>query len=176
MKITKSKKMPTALMLLVLSYLIAILGLTGAGVLIVSRFGEVRSLIAGILILVGALSLAAALRMFANIGQILFELNTFLFNDLKSLLSGITQHIKNIENDSKAAVQSLSQNIAGFRDDSHTQIENLRTELQKTQLQSLETLKTQLEQLGCDSKDISQNINQIKVFFEQIERHLDLKK
>lgn len=175
MKITKSKKMPTALMLLVLSYLIAILGLTGAGVLIVSRFGEVRSLIAGILILVGALSLAAALRMFANIGQILFELNSFLFNDLKSLLSGINQHIKNIENDSKVAVQSLNQNIASFRQSLHTQLQSL--EPLKTNLeQNLETLKTQLEQLGCDSKDISQNINQIKVFFEQIERHLDLKK
>lgn len=171
MKITKSKKIPSASALLLFSYLTAILGLIGAGALIVSGFNKAQSLITGILILVGSLSLAAALRMFANIGQILFEINNFLFNDLKSLLSGITQHIKNIENDSKAAVQSLNQNIASFSQDSHAQIENLRTELQ-----SLETLKTQFEQLGCDSKDISQNIHQIKVFFEQIEKHLDLKK
>ena len=33
-----------------------------------------------------------------------------------------------------------------------------------------------LEQINCDSKDINQNIHQIKTFFERIEGHLDLKK
>lgn len=40
----------------------------------------------------------------------------------------------------------------------------------------LQEHKNVLEQMNCDSKDINQNINQIKLFFEQIEKHLDLKK
>ncbi|MFH1504514.1 MAG: hypothetical protein ABIH08_03895 [Candidatus Omnitrophota bacterium] len=33
-----------------------------------------------------------------------------------------------------------------------------------------------LEQMNCDLRDINQSIHQIKVFFEEIERHLDFKK
>lgn len=37
-------------------------------------------------------------------------------------------------------------------------------------------LKGNIEQIGCDSRDINEGISQIKTFFELIERHLDLKK
>ena len=40
----------------------------------------------------------------------------------------------------------------------------------------LQAVKNHMEQINCDTKDINQNIHQIKIFFEQIERHLDLKK
>ena len=40
----------------------------------------------------------------------------------------------------------------------------------------LQALSNTLKQMGCHSKDINQNINRITAFFEQIERHLDLKK
>jgi hypothetical protein len=42
--------------------------------------------------------------------------------------------------------------------------------------QKLAAIKESFNQITCDSKDMNQNIRQIKVFFEQIERHLDLKK
>jgi len=40
----------------------------------------------------------------------------------------------------------------------------------------LATIKDNFSQMNCDSRDMNQNIRQIRVFFEQIERHLDLKK
>ncbi|MBU3933806.1 MAG: hypothetical protein KKH11_04000, partial [Candidatus Omnitrophica bacterium] len=38
------------------------------------------------------------------------------------------------------------------------------------------SISNNCEQINCDLKDINQHIYQIKAFFEQIERHLDLKK
>lgn len=171
----RSRKIPTASMLLVFSYLIAVLGFASAVALVVAGFGEVRFFITGILVLVGALSLAVALRMFANIGQVLFEVNLFLFNDLKPLLSGMAQHIKNIEQDSKAGLQTLNQNIHSFREDLHDRLQDLEP-LRIRLEQDLETLKDHLEKIGCDSKDVNQDIHQIKAFFGQIREHLDLKK
>lgn len=113
----KLDRMPTTIALLISSWLIAILGFFGGGFLIIYRFNEVGSLIKGFLIVFGSLILAALVRMFANIGQILFELNS----------------------------------TAG-------------------------QMNSMVEQISCDSKDINQNIHQIKTFFEQIERHLDLKR
>jgi hypothetical protein len=40
----------------------------------------------------------------------------------------------------------------------------------------LAAIKDSFNQMNCDSKDMNQNIRQIRVFFEQIERHLDFKK
>lgn len=54
-----------------------------------------------------------------------------------------------------------------------TNIREINTQVKEINTQARDLL---LEQIGCDSKDMAQNINQIKVFFEQIERHLDLKK
>lgn len=38
------------------------------------------------------------------------------------------------------------------------------------------TLDKKVDYINCDTKDINENINKIKIFFEQIERNLDLKK
>lgn len=92
-------KMPTTIILLIFSWLIAVLGFLGCSFLILLGRGKVNSLISGLLVLLGGILAAVIIRMLANIGQILF-----------------------------------------------------------------------------DSRDINQNISQIKDFFEQIERHLDLKK
>ncbi|MBU0548570.1 MAG: hypothetical protein KJ710_03060, partial [Candidatus Omnitrophica bacterium] len=43
-------------------------------------------------------------------------------------------------------------------------------------IRKLAAIKDAFNQMNCDSKDMNQNILQIRVFFEQIERHLDLKK
>lgn len=52
------------------------------------------------------------------------------------------------------------------------QANSLRQELRSFK----QDLKTQLEQINSDSKDINQNIHQLCAFFEQIEKHLKLKK
>lgn len=115
--------------LLVFSWLIAISAISISGYLIIFKFGEVRSLIGGLSILLGGLLLAAVIRMLGDIGQMLFDLKDFLLIDFQK--------------DLKTQLQSISNNC---------------------------------EQINCDLKDINQHIYQIKAFFEQIERRLDLKK
>jgi len=44
----------------------------------------------------------------------------------------------------------------------------------KDHAQQILGLKDDITQIGCDCKDASQNIYQLKTFFEQIEKHLDL--
>ncbi len=53
-----------------------------------------------------------------------------------------------------------------------SQMLDLKKDLEKSALH----LNNYIEQINCDSKDVSKNIHEIKAFFEQIERHLDLKK
>lgn len=114
-------KIPTTLILLLFSWLIAILGLIASIYLIIFNFKGVSSIANSSFILLGSLFLAVVTRMFANIGQMLFDLK-------------------------KETVETKYINL------------------------------NYLEQINCDLKDINQDINQIKTFFEQIERHLDLKK
>ncbi|MBU1869706.1 MAG: hypothetical protein KJ818_04460, partial [Candidatus Omnitrophica bacterium] len=60
---------------------------------------------------------------------------------------------------------------------SQSQILNQGIDLQTQSIcKELQNFKIVFEQLNCDSKELNQNIYQIKNFFEQIERHLDLKK
>lgn len=120
----RQKRMPTTIVLMVFSWITAVLGLIIGGYLIIFNFNKINLLLIGLSILGGGMLLAAAIRTVGNIGQILF--------DLKVLLQ-----------------------------------DKLETE---------EAIRKYLEQMNCDSKDINHNIFQIKDFFEQIERHLDLKK
>jgi len=72
----KSDKMPSTTALLVCSWIIAVFGFLGGLFLIISGFTEAVMLVKGFLIIAGSVVLAAVVRMFANIGQILFELNS----------------------------------------------------------------------------------------------------
>ena len=103
----RTDKMPTTKALLVFSWLAAILGLVTAGYLTIFRFNGSDSVISGILVLFVGLLLAVTIRMFANIGQMVYDIKFQLYKNLK---------------------------------------------------------------------DINQNIHQIKVFFERIAGHLDLKR
>ena len=139
-------RIPVVKALLVFSWLIAILGSLGGGSLIIFKFKEINLLISGCGLLLGSLFLAALIRMFANIGQMFFDLKAFLFRDLQSLSEGFII----LSRDIRETTASLSQDIYNQ--------------------------KAILEQMNCDSKDINQNIQRITTFFEQIERQLDLKK
>ncbi len=130
-----AKKMPITITLLIFSYLIAACGVGGGGLLVVFKFGDKSSFIYGFLIIAGSLLLAALIRMFTNMGQIIFDI--------------------------RVDMQKLNQDL-----------------INQLQLQT-DTLNKSLEagiQMNCDSKDMNQNIHQIRDFFEKIERHLDLKK
>ncbi|MBI5873502.1 MAG: hypothetical protein HZB36_05095 [Candidatus Omnitrophica bacterium] len=74
-----------------------------------------------------------------------------------------------------AALIRMAASIGQILFDSKVEVIRVRTAIEKS-IAILEKNGAGLEQINCDSKDISQNINQIKTFFERIERHLDLKK
>jgi len=108
----KTKKMPSTRILLILSWLIAIISFCLGGFFIFFKFYKTVLLGLGFLILFGGIILAAVIRMLANIGQILFDLSDINQKLFKSLFGEV--------------------------------------------------------------RDISQNINQMKKFFEQIEKRLDI--
>jgi len=214
--------MPTTLVLLIFSWIIASLGLITSGYLIILKPGGVKSLIIALSILLGSLLLAVIVRAMANIGQILFDLLGAIkessysfskdFQNLKTHLQNLNQDLKtqlqtqttsltqplketkdilqNLNQDLKTQLQAQTSSLTQLLKETQDILLNLNQDL-KTQLQTqtnnltseLQLLKSSLEELSCDSEDISQNIYQIKncldqitVFFEQIERHLDLKK
>lgn len=75
----KSEKMPTTIVLLFFSWLIASLGcLAGVAVLVIYGLNKANSIISCILIVSGGLFLSILVRMVANIGQMLFDVNSSL--------------------------------------------------------------------------------------------------
>ncbi|MBL7197361.1 MAG: apolipoprotein A1/A4/E family protein [Candidatus Omnitrophica bacterium] len=220
----KTDKMPLTKALLISSWIIAVSAIIIGGYVSIRGFGGVQSLISAFLISLGGLLLACVIRMFANIGQMIFDLKYFIFNNLQSLIQTLNQdlnthlqtlnqdlntHLQTLNQDLNTHLQSLNQDLnthlQSLNQDLNTQLQSLNQDL-NTQLQSLnqdlntqlqtlnqdlntqlqtlnQDLNTQLqtvsnncEQINCDSRDISQNMHQIRTFFEQIERHLDLKK
>ena len=196
-----TKRMPIALVLLVASWLIAIFGLVAAGYLIIYRYDDTYSLVISFLILLGALFLAGVSRMLGNMGQGFFELKNVLSGNLRTIIERLTtidqksrEHFKeqlqaireSTQNQVmaiKESTQLLSDNFTSLSHETQDRLNKSLSEINaviKEQLlniyNNLSLVKNALEQVGCDSKDVSQNIYQIKSFFEQIEKHLDLKK
>jgi len=162
-----SNKMPVTSSLLFSSWLIAIGGILASAFLIITKFKEINALIYGILLLFGSLLLAALVRMFANIGQMVFDIkadNRKANNEMRELKERSSQERKSQLQELKSQLQELESQLQAQADalTRHSQI--------------LGNLKDTFTQVNCDSKDVNQNINQIRDFFEKIERHLGLKK
>ncbi|MFA4853726.1 MAG: hypothetical protein WC616_00025 [Candidatus Omnitrophota bacterium] len=141
-----ANKMPITIILLFFSYFIAICGVAAGSLWMIFKFKDINAFIYGFLILMGSLLLAALIKMFANIGQMTFDIKADIQNSFR-------QAKESGEAQDEALIQNL-QSIA----------------------QKLGAIKDNFDQMNCDSRDMNQNIQQIRVFFEQIERHLDLKK
>jgi 5-bromo-4-chloroindolyl phosphate hydrolysis protein len=152
----KENKMPTARILLFFSVAIAVLGLIISGYIAVINFPGIKGMIIAAAVLFISLFLAIAVRMFSIIGQIIF--------DLKELIPG---GLRNDERELKIINQHLNQ-LQSTYDEQLNKLQSIYDDL--------ENFKSSLEHIGCDSRDINQNIHDIKYFFEQIEKHLDLKK
>lgn len=152
-------KMPITIILLVFSYLAPVCGIA-ASVWFMFRYRDPASLIYGFLILVGCLLLAALIRMFANIGQMIFDIRVDMQNSLRA-----------IQNSFKDTQDSFRQ----ARESADARNEALIRNLQSI-VEELQAVRDNFNQMNCDSRDMNQNIHQIRDFFEQIERHLDLKK
>jgi len=148
-----TNKMPITIILLFFSYLIAFCGI-GSGVFwVFSQGRDISSFIYGLMILTGSLLLASLIRMFADIGQMIFDTR----GDLQDSFSQAREFNQDLRNQLQLQADLLKQNFQSIAQD-------------------FAAIKNNFDQMNCDSRDMNQNIHQIRDFFEQIERHLDLKK
>jgi len=220
----EEKRMPTTLLLMVFSWLAVFGGVSTVIFFKLAKYKDDNFLISSLLVILGSMLLAAILRMFGNIGQMVFDstknlkvlldenkrakdvlneaiigLGRAISNDLKVLSNNLTiSHEENLKVLNTACEQfgcdlkDLSQNA--FRIKSILEQEDIKEvilELQRSISNSLEVLSNNLitsheenlkvlntayEQFGCDLKDMKNSTLQIKIFFEQIEKHLNLKK
>lgn len=155
-----TNKMPITIILLFFSYLIAFCGI-GSGVFwVFSQGRDISSFIYGLMILTGSLLLASLIRMFADIGQMIFDTR----GDLQDSFSQAREFNQDLRNQLQSIVQRVDQASREAQ------------ELGKRLNQDFAAIKNNFDQMNCDSRDMNQNIHQIRDFFEQIERHLDLKK
>ena len=195
-----NKKMPITLTLIFFSYLIAVCGIGVGSLWMVFKFKNTAYFVYGLLILVGSLLFAALIRMFANIGQTLFNIRIDLQDsfkkvdelglDLKTQLDlQIDTLIQDLNQSSEKTRKLDQESSQGLKTQLQMQADTLNQNLEaiiqridrsaheaKELSQKIVAIKESFDQMNCDSKDINQNIHQIKIFFEQIEKHLDLKK
>jgi chromosome segregation ATPase len=240
---------------------------TGAGgIWLLFKFKDLRSFIYGAVIFVGSLLAASLIRMFADMGQLMFDLrvdigsarkdaneldqrlNQELINQLQAQADSLNRDLRaltdklgdtslqaneldqrlnqELRNQLQAQADSLNRDLRALTDklgDTSLQAneldqrlnQELRNQLQaqanalnqelknhfhlhaNSLNQELKAIRDRLEraftrtseleklvesfknifmQMNSESKDASQNIRQIKTFFERIEKHLDLKK
>ena len=146
-------RMPITIILFSFSYLMAFCGI-GSGVFwVFSKGRDISSFIYGLMILTGSLLLASLIRMFADIGQMIFDTR----GDLQDSFSQAREFNQDLRNQLQLQADLLKQNFQSIAQD-------------------FAAIKNNFDQMNCDSRDMNQNIHQIRDFFEQIERHLDLKK
>ncbi len=244
-----SKKMPmlTSLLLLVLSWLIAIIGFAAGVWVIIQSPMQGADILKGIGVILFSFLLASVVRMLANIGQMLFELKDYSLGFQQVLQQNISlqfQYLnKNIESQAATMNQLLETNFNGINEGVFKQVESLKSgidvtfreqvkdlnesvnqqlsaqakvirdgineqlmlEIQQfnknlnehltTQFQGLregfrDVLSTQSEalkekiqdlkdvnlQTNCDARETSENVFQIRSFFDEISKHLELRK
>ncbi len=174
----KLNKMPTTVVLSVLSWVIPVFGLAGCILVVIFRLAGPHSLIAACFILLMSLILAAVARAIGIIGQILFDLKASV-DSLPDCFISLKQELNACMHDQTRAVaahlQELNYSSQGIdvqlRDQTKT-IQAIDTQLRD----QARTIAAHLQELNYSSQGIDNNLNQIKLFFEQIEKHLDLKK
>lgn len=166
----KAFKIPTVEALKYFSYIVALAGLAISASVIIFDHSGVRSFILGFLILLASLLIACLVRMLANIGQVLFDFKDLEYQKLDAMSQNARQAEKQnlrLIAENQALYLKLEAILSSIKDGSNNSTRLI--------LEDLQILKNNLEQINCDSKDMAQNIHQIKSFFEQIERHLELK-
>ncbi|MEI7751067.1 MAG: hypothetical protein WCJ71_03150 [Candidatus Omnitrophota bacterium] len=126
--------MPTTKALLFFSWALAVLGAALAAYSIFSRGINTPTLIKAVFSIFAGLISATALRTFANIGQLVFDLNQ---NQCDGFSALIRHHQDVVRNH-----QDIAKNHQGV-------------------VEEFQALKNVVEQLGCDLKDVNQNIQQM---------------
>jgi hypothetical protein len=102
MKKNPGNKMPTTKILLLYSWLIAIVALIASGYLIF-QFRGVNSLLLGLSILMGAFLFSTIIRTLGNIAQMFFDMNNRV-QELITQNSTVIQTLKDIANNAQESV------------------------------------------------------------------------
>ena len=261
----KIKKLPSVLVLLVFSWLISIFGVCLGVYLFVSMPDKSKPPLIPLAVILAGILLSALIRVFADLGQMIFDLkfevqliskylnqrltdmdthlvaffaqaermleslNEGLIRgslDTNRALKGINDNIGRFDLDVKSGMVSLNEVLTRLNGDALQMLEELKDLLSQSQydaregvstlrasldkidwglgqtrdalnksfmgaqdnlqkaiqeqcavlLKNLDLLRSVTECINCDSKDVNQNISKIKIFFEQIEQHLNLNK
>ena len=157
----EEKRMPTTLLLMVFSWLAVFGGVSTVIFFKLAKYKDDNFLISSLLVILGSMLLAAILRMFGNIGQMVFD---------------STKNLKVLLDENKRAKDVLNEAIIGLGRAISNDLKVLSNNLTISHEENLKVLNTAYEQFGCDLKDMKNSTLQIKIFFEQIEKHLNLKK
>ena len=80
--------------------------------------------------------------------------------------------MQELKQDIDARIESLGKELS-LKEDALSQGQALKV---KEILSTLEKMKSDLDSISVNSKDSNINISQIRSFFSEIEKHLDLKK
>jgi len=184
------KNMPTTKILLFFSWTLAVLGLALSIYVVLFKGVTTASLVMAILTVIGGLVLAAVLRMLANIGQLIFDANCNLFDDLRTFHKNKSSQHQEILEQFRVFGRDFTGKLVDLR--SVTEIlgrdltEKL-VDLRTVNESFLMDFKNISERLNCDSKDVNQtlhqinqtiqqtdqNIQQIKEFFLKVKHHIE---
>jgi len=184
----EEKRMPTTLLLMVFSWLAVFGGVSTVIFFKLAKYKDDNFLISSLLVILGSMLLAAILRMFGNIGQMVFDstknlkvlldenkrakdvlneaiigLGRAISNDLKVLSNNLTIS----HEESRSAKDVLNEAIIGLGRAISNDLKVLSNNLTISHEENLKVLNTACEQFGCDLKDLSQNAFRIKSILEQ---------
>lgn len=150
------KNTPTTKLLLFFSWSLAVLGAALAAYIVLSRGINAPTLIKAGFTVFGGLISATALRTFANIGQLVFDLKHNQCDGFSALSRHHQEVVKNHQEVVKNH-QDVVKNQQGV-------VEEFWEEFQ--------ALKNVVEQLSCDLKDVNQNIHQMNRNIQEMSQNI----
>jgi hypothetical protein len=156
----RSEKIPTARVCDLFSIMAVAAGICAALVYVLPRPLSVQMVVLGLLIIFGFFVIAVVVRILGIIGQNLVNLNAKM-NVIEAVLTS-----------SRDTLENSRDTLENSRDVLKSSIENLGCHVD----QNAQRLRNVVDQVNCDTRDLNQNIRDIRTFFEQIEKHLNLKK
>jgi len=164
------KPMLTSSILLVFSWIIGSIGVILAGVYIFSHHLGFWLIFKGILIVIACALLAAVVRMLGNIGQMLFELKDSIYT---------LRDIKETASHQRALAESIDLKLQSLNEVTLSELREILLDHKYTSDSidnRLNVLNAANERLGKDLMALSQTVDALKLFFDQIGKHLELNK
>lgn len=183
----KTENIPVVSMLLVLSWASLVLAVCVPGILLFSIPWQ-RSLWMAAAACGGAISASVLLRAFAKTCQMVFDIKRTGF-ELCSILrnsADVQQQVSAALGRVDAALDRLEKSYGRCQSAAQQQLQQISRQLDQSAataeavnsrlLDTQARVSQNLEQVNCDTRDLNRCVEQIRAFFEKIERHLGLGK